>query len=759
MSRHKYRYPKYRIRRRNQFSLSFSPKLNEKQTRGIIIIALFVLSVIFFLSLIGIAGRLGGILKNGLLFSFGKAAYLIPFLLAGFAFAFIKEEKEKDFEIRKANLIGAAFFILGFSSLCHLLFVSGNVLESSKLTVGGGYLGYGATALFLSLMGFWATLIFSFAFFCAGVVLMWSLSFSDFVSFFKKIREISLKIWQAFSHRAFPEEKIEIKGLPTSDSLKGRAQELFKKHKGITDEEIKDQEKEKTKESLETIDFKVKPVQDLKEKIILEKPPFSSASLWQPFPLTLLESHTSLPTSGDIKSNVKIIAHTLYNFGIEVEMGEVNVGPTVTQYTLKPAEGVKLSKITSLQNDLSLALAAHPIRIEAPIPGRSLVGIEMPNKAASLVRLHGLLESEEYQKAKSPLAIILGRNVAGKPVLASLEKMPHLLISGATGSGKSIFINTTILTLLYRNSPSDLKLILVDPKKVEMTSYNKIPHLLTPVICEVPKTINALRWLISEMDRRFRLFAESGSRDILSYNQKFRQNRLPFITLIIDELADLMAQAAAEVEACIVRLAQMARATGIHLILATQRPSVDVITGLIKANITGRIAFAVASMVDSRTILDISGAEKLLGNGDMLYIHSDLGKPKRIQGPYVSEEEIKKVCNWFTKLGAPEFREEVIKTQSLPATIFPKSGQDSGVDDELFEEAKKVVVEAKKASASLLQRRLSIGYARAARLLDIMQEKGIVGPADGAKPREVLVSQQNNSNAQPPPAENDNVEE
>lgn len=743
MPRHK--RPRYRIKRRSQFGFTFTPKLNEKQTRGVLIIAVFVLAAIFFLSMINIAGRLGVMIKLGLQMSFGKTSYLLPFMFLGFGLALLRQEKKQEFEIKKANLIGAAMFILGFSSLSHLIFAQNKALESAHLVRGGGYLGYGFAALLLPFMGIWATYIFALALFFAGFVLMSSVSYSDFILFLKKTRDVLTKIFKQIFHKVFPGEKIEIKGLTSQSKLDvapgvmERAKEIFKKREISDEAEAKSDSQDQKEKSF---DFKVKPLENKKnEGVDLERPRLSSFR-WKPYPLEFLEKFATLPTSGDIKANVKIIQHALHNFGIEVEMGEVNVGPTVTQYTLKPAEGVKLSKITSLQNDLSLALAAHPIRIEAPIPGKSLVGIEVPNKAVSLVRLRGILESEDFQKSKSPLSLVLGRNVAGKPIIANLGKMPHLLISGSTGSGKSIFINAAILTLLHRNHYQDLKLILVDPKKVEMTNYNQIPHLLTPVITDVQKTVNALRWLISEMDRRFRAFAESGSRDLVSYNQKFQENRLPYIVLIIDELADLMALAAAEVEACIVRLAQMARATGIHLILATQRPSVDVITGLIKANITARIAFAVASMIDSRTILDVSGAEKLLGNGDMLYINSDLGKPKRIQGAYVMEEEIKKVTDWFSKTGdEPKFQKEVEEPTSLPRTLLPTKDQNTmSGDDSLLEEAKEVVKNAKKASASLLQRRLSIGYARAARLLDIMEGKGIVGPADGAKPREVLLS-------------------
>lgn len=461
------------------------------------------------------------------------------------------------------------------------------------------------------------------------------------------------------------------------------------------------------------------------------------SSSWNFPPLELLEISSSKATSGNITRHVEIIQKTLRDFGIEVSMGDVNVGPTVTQYSFKPAEGVKLSNITARTNDLALALAAHPIRVEAPIPGKSAVGIEVPNKVAALVTLREILESKDFkdQSQKSNLTLALGRDVAGSPVAVDLEKMPHLLIAGATGAGKSVALNSMILTLLYQNSPQDLKMILVDPKRVEFTSYTGIPHLLTPVVVDVDKTVNVLRWVVSEMDRRFRIFQETGRRNIQAYNQNPPNGRLPYIIIFIDELADLMAQAANEVEAAIVRLAQMARATGIHLVVATQRPSVDVITGLIKANITSRIAFAVASQVDSRTVLDQAGAERLLGNGDMLYLASDLGKPRRVQDVFISDKEIRAVTDYLKKQGMVSYDENILNFR--PAGKV--GGQGMEIDDELFEDAKAVVVQAGKASASLLQRRLRVGYARAARLLDLLEQEGIIGPPEGAKPRDVLI--------------------
>ena len=465
-------------------------------------------------------------------------------------------------------------------------------------------------------------------------------------------------------------------------------------------------------------------------------------------PIDLLNKNETVPTSGNIKESSLIIKKTLENFGIPVEMAEVNVGPAVTQYAFKPAEGVKLSKITTLSNNLALALAAHPIRIEAPIPGKSLVGIEVPNKIRATVVLRNLISDNLYQESHNSLLVALGKDVGGSPVYTDLTEMPHMLVAGATGTGKTIFLNSLILSLLYKSTPESLRIIMVDPKRVEFQNYNDIPHLLCPVIYDAAKTINALQWLAREMERRFEVFSEVPARNIKSYNQNKlvieSGSQLPYIVLIVDELADLMAAKGRELEAGIVRLAQMARATGIHLVLATQRPSVEVITGLIKANITSRISFQVASQIDSRTVLDTSGSEKLLGAGDMLFLSSKSSKITRIQGPYISEKEVKKVTEWLSEHSKSIEEPQSVLIQSLKDSLEVHQQSDEkggevflGDNDPLFDDVKRIVLETKKASASFLQRRLRIGYSRAARLIDMLEEQGIVGPADGAKPREV----------------------
>ena len=482
---------------------------------------------------------------------------------------------------------------------------------------------------------------------------------------------------------------------------------------------------------------------------------------YTPPPLSLLEKDSGKPGVGDIKANSNIIKRTLANFGINVEMDEISIGPSVTRYALKPAEGVKLSRIVGLQNDLSLALAAHPLRIEAPIPGKSLVGIEIPNTVKTTVGLGSLFAARDFGESPHPLLVSMGRDISGLAFFSNLAKSPHILIAGTTGSGKSVTIHTLIVSLLYRNSPEQLRFIMIDPKRVELTLYNKIPHLLTPVITDPKKAIAALRWAAKEMDRRYNILESHAVRDIQSYHKtilepalKTKSNQktdgeevdelegMPYIVIVVDELADIMTSYPREMEAAIVRLAQMSRAVGIHLVLSTQRPSVEVITGLIKANIPSRVALQVSSQIDSRTIIDMPGAEKLLGAGDMLYMSGEMAKPVRLQSAFITENEVKKVSKYLAEeyinnapsgidLGGAD---NLSSGNGLFSTALDAEGSD---DDELYEEAKRAVMEAGKASTSYIQRKLKVGYARAARLVDMLEERGVVGPGDGAKPREV----------------------
>src|SRR3990167_4855678 len=478
------------------------------------------------------------------------------------------------------------------------------------------------------------------------------------------------------------------------------------------------------------------PAGQLEQKLVSNVP--GEEKVWKYPQMELLSDvESGKANRGDIKGNAATIEKTLESFGITARVVEVNLGPAVTQYALEVALGTKLSKITALERDLALALAAPTgtIRIEAPIPGRSLVGIELPNRSPEFVPLKKMMEAEVMRGNSSKLAVALGLDVSGKAIVTEIGRMPHVLIAGQTGSGKSVCINAFLGTILFRSAPSEVKLILVDPKRVELTHYNEIPHLLTPVIVEPEKVISALKWILSEMDRRYKLFAQAGARNIDGYNQMSGFQALPYIVLVVDELADVMLFSPVEVEDSVTRIAQMSRATGIHMILATQRPSVDVITGLIKANIPCRVAFAVASQVDSRVILDSQGAEKLLGRGDMLYLPPEQAKPIRIQGAFVSDKEIAALVSYLKTQGVtPQYTEEV--------TTMPRAGVGaSGLEgsDPLFDEAVRVVCQYLRASASLLQRRLSIGYARAARIIDQLEAAGVVSPAEGSKPRDVLI--------------------
>ncbi|OGK31378.1 hypothetical protein A3F29_01460 [Candidatus Roizmanbacteria bacterium RIFCSPHIGHO2_12_FULL_33_9] len=483
------------------------------------------------------------------------------------------------------------------------------------------------------------------------------------------------------------------------------------------------------------------PIQQEKGDIEL-KPLVTKSTNWVYPPLSILQDISQREADrGDVKANAQTIEQTLESFGIRANVAEVNYGPTVTQYAIRITQGTRLSKITGLGNNLALSLAAPggQVRIEAPIPGRSMVGIEIPNIRPEIVTLKSLISSTEFKESTDPLLVPLGLDVSGEVRAATIENMPHVLIAGTTGSGKSVLLNAWICTFLYRTKPEELRLILVDPKRVELTLYNGIPHLLTEVIVDPDKIISALKWTVSEMENRYKVFSKAGVRNLAGYNALKGIEKKPYIMFVIDELADLMIFSPGDSEDLITRIAQMARATGIHLILATQRPSVDVITGLMKANIPTRIAFNVSSLVDSRVIIDMPGAEKLLGRGDMLYLPPDQAKPKRIQGPFITEKEVGELVK-FLKSQVPEihYTEEITEQdKSVIGGISGASGV-GGEVDHLFNESVNIISQADKASASLLQRKLSIGYARAARILDQLEVAGYVSPAEGSKPREIL---------------------
>lgn len=704
------------------FKLNLSPEAKKSIWSTI----LLFFAVFFALSLFGLGGKAGGSLARIIVTIFGIGGswvFIILFLIEALSISL--SERTHPY---LSSVIGGVLF----------LFSTFGMLEIARQNFGG-QLGRISAYLPRNIFGIAGSWAFFTAVFLISISLLTNSSvFRKMYIFLKKIREKKKKE---------KEEKKEGKQKKEVILKEGEAQIKIKEIQPPLKEE-KVLEKEERKKKEEFLEHGVKEV----------PPKYKYKTL----PLALLDKGENNAIAGNLRVNAQIIKRTFQNFGIPVEMGEINVGPTVTQYTLKPAEGIKVSKLLSLQRDLALALAAHPIRMEAPIPGKSLVGIEVPNQKRAEVRLADLLNNKEFFSS-GPLVVPVGKDVMGNPYFANIERMPHLLVAGATGAGKTVCLNSLILSLLWKNSPETVRFILIDPKRVEFTLYKNLPHLLCPPITQTSKVIPVIKWLIEEMEERFGILHDAGERDIISYNATIEKKlekttdpqkkeeippKLPYIIVVIDELADIMAAKGKEFEAGIVRLAQMSRATGIHLILATQRPSVEVLTGLIKANITSRIAFQVASQVDSRTVLDMAGAEKLLGRGDMLFLSSESGKPKRLQCAYVSAREVKKVVDYLQKTEKKVDKElgESL-TETLEKATESESldyGFEGGGDDELYEEAKRVVIRARKASASLLQRRLKIGYARAARLLDMLEENGIVGPAQGAKPRDVYITEEEN---------------
>jgi S-DNA-T family DNA segregation ATPase FtsK/SpoIIIE len=702
--------------------------LKAETKRAILAVLCFALAVFFVLAKFDTGGPAGQLTYNLLDKLFGAGFLLIPIILAFWGIILLRSIQ--------LGLV-ATRAISGFLFLIAILGLTSTIFEIGT----GGMVGSMIATPLLHYFDYYASLVF------LGAIVLVSL-----IVAFDTHQILGIALWRKLFSRFLPAEGIGSgeRELKISGENEGDKETL-----PTTDLTKKDDEKIKVREAIKDKD---------NDGLLGTFPLFgrkSKTGAFVPPPLSLLEQDSGKPNAGDIKANANIIKRTLANFGITVEMDEVSIGPTVTRYALKPAEGVKLSRIVALQNDLSLSLAAHPLRIEAPIPGKSLVGIEIPNKVKAIIRLASLLGTTEYLESHHPLFVALGRDITGTPRYSNLAKAPHMLIAGATGSGKSVAIHSIINSLLYRNSPEQLRFIMIDPKRVELTLYNSIPHLLTPVITDPKKSIAALRWLAKEMDRRYDILEAEAVRDIQSYHKNLNTKAssqstegedeietMPYIVVIIDELADIMTSYPRELEAAIVRLAQMSRAVGIHLILSTQRPSVEIITGLIKANIPSRIALQVASQIDSRTILDAAGAEKLLGAGDMLYISGEMSKPVRLQSSFITEEELKKVVAYLAKQYADNLpsdlnlaAEEAIANSNGSGNgktaLFNDDFSGDGGDDDLYEEARAAVMEAGKASASYLQRKLKVGYARAARLLDMLEEHGVIGAGSGAKPREV----------------------
>jgi DNA translocase ftsK len=699
-------------------------------------ILLMVLALLLVVSWFGSGGPALQSIHRANLQVFGYGAYIVPAVLLYLGTEVFKSDKNK---------LSIATYI---SSFVMLVLMSGlfGTLFSEK--TAGGFFGTGANQAMASLVTGWVAALVYLVLIIINSLFMFRAS--PFL-FIKRLQEI-------FATQK-PGKIAGFKPKETNSSAESSATKSeFHLVEGVPTTSSGDKPS-KFDSLLKTT--KATDAKDDKDK----KEPTALVSVrdpnWKQPPLDILSSKQSPADAGDVKQNAEIIKNTLHEFSIDVEMTGANVGPKVTQYTLTPPSGVKLTKIAALETNIALNLAAQSIRIEAPIPGKRAVGIEVPNVRAADVRLRGIMESSAWFNKSDKLSFVAGRDISGDAVVESLSDMPHLLIAGQTGSGKSVMINTLLASLLYRNSPSDLKLILVDPKQVEMAPYEDIPHLLTPIINDPTKTISALKWAVNEMERRYQLLASVKKRDIISYNeyitqesktvemadehgnlQQHNDGAMPYIVIVIDEMADLMMVASKEVEGLIVRLAQKARAVGIHLVLATQRPSVNVVTGLIKANVPARIAFTVASQVDSKTIMDKSGAEKLLGKGDMLIVTTKAPKPRRLQGAWVTDEEVMKITDFLRAQMPPQYNDEITMqdVQMGGAGGVVGNLDMGGADDATLRQAVQVILESKRASTSHLQTRLRIGYSRAARIIDELESRGIIGPSNGAKPREILIS-------------------
>ncbi|KKQ69989.1 MAG: cell division protein FtsK [Candidatus Peregrinibacteria bacterium GW2011_GWC2_39_14] len=718
---------------------NFKFEVETTVARDVKAVIYFVLAVAFVLSLQGRFGILGDGINAIFRPILGWGIYAVPVLLfLSSLMLFLSKKMQFGF----SRIFGVSLILLSVLSIFHLSVGVDDIFIVGRNGEYGGLIGFVTNFLFREVLqiGHFGSSIVFIAICLIGILFAFSIPLSQILALFKP--EISIRRAneeESYSEKSDPE--IFIRKTPISEIKKEEEEDVIK----MDEDEDMDVEVELEEDNIKIIDGRSQGSikADIEEK---EEVPFE----WKFPTLDLLAPPAKAINSDEhvLKDNAEKIRRKLEQFEIEVTMHEIHVGPTVVQYTLRPHERVKLSKIIGLKDDLALALAARSVRIEAPIPGKSLVGIEVPNDKRTTVHLKEVLESKEFQDIDSSLRVPFGRDVAGKAIIEDLGSMPHLLIAGTTGSGKSVGINTLILSLIYQNTPKDLRLIMVDPKRVELTSYNNLPYLLAPIITDAEKAVIALRWVVAEMNRRYVLFQQTKHRNILDHNKDPNtKERMPRIVIIIDELAELMMAAKNEVEASICRIAQLARAVGIHLVVATQRPSVDVVTGLIKANIPARVAFAVRAAVDSKTILDTVGAEDLLGKGDMLYLAPGMDRPFRVQGIYVSSKEIEDVTN-FVKLNnqmEPQYDDSVTaqeladeKISGLPESHFASEDESGELNDEdLYKVALKVIVEHKKASASLLQRRMKLGYARAARILDELEECGFIGPVQGAKPRDI----------------------
>ena len=722
------------------------PSVSGEALRGVAAIFAIALAVFLIVAEAGGGGFVGADIYSGLSWAFGVGYTLLPVsLFLGAIVIFRSFEKHLGW----VQAVSMVIFLVCSMGLVNVAFRG-----------HGGVLGAAVSNPLISSIDTTTTVVFLLAFIVASLVVAFDVHLGlVFAALRARIIAMRTPSQLAFAEQSL--DDVAVVGLP-HEEINAEADAPHEEETAGDDSANAHKQKTPEKKS-------ANPVMNFfKGDAPAEGFPISASvgDMYVPPPLSILAKNKGKPEVGDVKANMNIIKRTLQNFGIQVEMDEASIGPTVTRYSMKPAEGVRLSKILTLQSNLELALAVSPIRIEAPIPGKALVGIEVPNMTRTMLGLYPLLSDEKFTSSEKPLLVSLGRSITGTSEYVDLAKMPHMLVAGTTGAGKSATMNNFVVSLLYRCGPEKLRFIMVDPKRVELTLYNSIPHLLTPVITDAKKAILALKWLAKEMDRRYNILEAEKVRDISSYHEnvvapavaKAEANTargeenteklpeaMPYIVVIVDELADIMQAYPRELESGIVRLAQMSRAVGIHLILSTQRPSVKVITGLIKANVPARLALQVASQIDSRTILDMGGAEKLLGAGDMLFLSGEMSKPRRIQAAYVSESEVKRVVMHLAKHAEGTLPSEIdftdTKVAGGPDAIFSSMiGSDGGDedDDELYGEAKKTVIEAGKASTSYLQRKLGVGYARAARLMDILEDRGVIGAADGAKPRSVI---------------------
>ncbi|MDD5014264.1 MAG: DNA translocase FtsK 4TM domain-containing protein [Atribacterota bacterium] len=708
--------------------MKIKKKNTKNETISILIIA-FSLFYIFAFIFTNKMGIIGEIIIQAATRNIGLGAYILPFLLLFWGIILLLKYKLNN---PYHKFLGINFLFIIFLVFIHLkLLLLDNPYLLSTKGAGGGLLGYyfaHSLYLYFGTKGAYLVLI--------SLSLISALFITE-ISYFYFFNNLSNKVKIILNNICNI-----LKNIGTRLSKTSKRKEVLDYQEYKTEEipkKIFKFKKEKKKEKkLEEEKIISKDSQMLKQKPKKESYQFPPLSLLSD---SLAENKTD--TKLNIEENIKKLESTFNNFGINAKVVGVIHGPTVTRYEIHPAPGVKISKITNLSNDIALSFAVASVRIEAPIPGKNAVGIEVPNRKRINVYLKEVLQSNEFQNDKYKLPIALGIDIGGKPIIADLTELPHLLIAGATGSGKSVCINNTILSILYKLSPEAVKFLMIDPKRVELNIYNGIPHLLIPIVTDASQAIKVLNWAISEMEKRFKIFAEVGVRNLEGYNEYVRNinndtDPLPYIIIVIDELADLMLSAPAKAEESLCRLAQMTRATGIHLIIATQRPSVDIITGSIKVNFPSRIAFAVSTQVDSRTILDVNGAEKLLGNGDMLFSPVGASKPIRAQGAFVIEKEIRNVVSYLTKNSPfPEFEQEVIDFKKNN-NILKETEEEE--EDELFNEAVSIIINSKQASISILQRKLRIGYTRAARLIDVMEKKGIVGAYDGRNPRKILIS-------------------